>query len=132
MMGYLALEYLLTGRATKGTDVFSFSMLVLEVACRQQPIESEGRCNNLVEWVWSLHGEGHVLDAVDARLDGEYDEGEMRRTLLVGLACSSLNSRCHRHCRYLEEVLRSRGKNTAGGRERWGRWGRKGEGNGRC
>jgi hypothetical protein len=30
-----------------------------------------------------------VLDAVDPRLGGEYDEGEMRRVLLVGLACSS-------------------------------------------
>uniref|UniRef100_A0A0E0KY39 Legume lectin domain-containing protein n=1 Tax=Oryza punctata TaxID=4537 RepID=A0A0E0KY39_ORYPU len=30
-----------------------------------------------------------VLDAVDARLGGEYDEGEMRRAMLVGLACSS-------------------------------------------
>ncbi|KAG8067021.1 hypothetical protein GUJ93_ZPchr0005g15887 [Zizania palustris] len=88
-MGYLAPEYLLTGRATEGTDVFSFGALVLEVACGRRPIGPEGRCNNLVEWVWSLHGEGRVLDAVDARLAGEYDEGEMRRTLLVGLACSS-------------------------------------------
>ncbi|KAG8084494.1 hypothetical protein GUJ93_ZPchr0010g7779 [Zizania palustris] len=88
-MGYLAPEYLLTGRATECTDVFSFGALVLEVACGRRPIGTEGRCNNLVEWVWSLHGEGHVLDAVDARLAGEYDEGEMRRTLLVGLACSS-------------------------------------------
>ena len=30
-----------------------------------------------------------VLGAVDPRLGGEYDEGEMRRVLLVGLACSS-------------------------------------------
>ncbi|XP_062230676.1 L-type lectin-domain containing receptor kinase VIII.2-like [Phragmites australis] len=88
-MGYLAPEYLLTGRATEGTDVFSFGALVLEVACGRRPIGTEGRCNNLVEWVWSLHGEGRVLDAVDPRLGGEYDEGEMRRALLVGLACSS-------------------------------------------
>ncbi|XP_062179257.1 L-type lectin-domain containing receptor kinase VIII.2-like [Phragmites australis] len=88
-MGYLAPEYLLTGRATEGTDVFSFGALVLEVACGRRPIGTEGRCNNLVEWVWSLHGEASVLDAVDPRLGGEYDEGEMRRALLVGLACSS-------------------------------------------
>jgi serine/threonine protein kinase len=88
-MGYLAPEYMLTGRATEATDVFSFGALVLEVACGRRPIGTEGRCNNLVEWVWSLHGEGRVLDAVDPRLDGEYDEGEMRRVLLVGLACSS-------------------------------------------
>ncbi|CAM0958086.1 unnamed protein product [Alopecurus aequalis] len=88
-MGYLAPEYMLTGRATDATDVFSFGALVLEVACGRRPIGTEGRCNNLVEWVWSLHGEGRVLDAVDPRLGGEYDEGEMRRVLLVGLACSS-------------------------------------------
>ncbi|XP_047043047.1 L-type lectin-domain containing receptor kinase VIII.1-like [Lolium rigidum] len=88
-MGYLAPEYMLTGRATEATDVFSFGALVLEVACGRRPIGTEGRCNNLVEWVWTLHGEGRVLDAVDPRLGGEYDEGEMRRVLLVGLACSS-------------------------------------------
>uniref|UniRef100_A0A452XU80 non-specific serine/threonine protein kinase n=1 Tax=Aegilops tauschii subsp. strangulata TaxID=200361 RepID=A0A452XU80_AEGTS len=88
-MGYLAPEYMLTGRATEATDVFSFGALVLEVACGRRPIGTEGRCNNLVEWVWSLHGEARVLDAVDPRLGGDYDEGEMRRVLLVGLACSS-------------------------------------------
>nr|BAJ99781.1 predicted protein [Hordeum vulgare subsp. vulgare] len=88
-MGYLAPEYMLTGRATEATDVFSFGALVLEVASGRRPIGTEGRCNNLVEWVWTLHGEARVLDAVDPRLGGEYDEGEMRRVLLVGLACSS-------------------------------------------
>ncbi|TVU18100.1 hypothetical protein EJB05_34170, partial [Eragrostis curvula] len=91
-MGYLAPEYLLTGRATDATDVFSFGALALEVACGRRPIGREGRCNNLVEWVWSLHGEGRLLDAVDPRLltaAEEYDEGEVRRALLVGLACSS-------------------------------------------
>ncbi|CAN6345126.1 unnamed protein product [Urochloa humidicola] len=88
-MGYLAPEYLLTGRATEATDVFSFGALALEVACGRRPIGTEGRCNNLVEWVWSLHGEARVLEAVDPRMGGEYEEGEVRRALLVGLACSS-------------------------------------------
>ncbi|KAJ1261398.1 hypothetical protein BS78_09G026700 [Paspalum vaginatum] len=89
-MGYLAPEYLLTGRATEATDVFSFGALALEVASGRRPIgATEGRCNNLVEWVWSLHGDARVLDAVDPRLGGEFEEGEVRRALLVGLACSS-------------------------------------------
>lgn len=87
-MGYLAPEYLLTGRATEKTDVFSFGAVVLEVACGRRPIDSQTN-SNLAEWVWRLHGEGRILDSVDARLQGEYDEGEMRRILLVGLACSS-------------------------------------------
>jgi serine/threonine protein kinase len=90
-MGYLAPEYLLTGRATEATDVFSFGALALEVACGRRPIigTATSRGNNLVEWVWGLHGDGRLLDAVDPRLGGEYDEGEARRAMLVGLACSS-------------------------------------------
>ncbi|WOL14835.1 L-type lectin-domain containing receptor kinase VIII.1-like [Canna indica] len=101
-MGYLAPEYLLTGRATEKTDVFSFGAVVLEVACGRRPIDGDDnnhnivcassstrRCSNLVSWVWGLHGEGRILEAVDLRLEGEFDEGEMRRVLLVGLACSS-------------------------------------------
>ncbi|GMI84735.1 L-type lectin receptor kinase VIII.1 [Hibiscus trionum] len=93
-MGYLAPEYLLTGRATEKTDVFSYGAVVLEVASGRRPIERDGmgtslKCNtNLVEWVWGLHQEGRLLSAVDPRLEGEFEEGSMRRVLMVGLACS--------------------------------------------
>ncbi|XP_042506347.1 L-type lectin-domain containing receptor kinase VIII.1-like [Macadamia integrifolia] len=94
-MGYLAPEYLLTGRATEKTDVFSFGAVVLEVASGRRPIEKEtnrvenvGVSSNLVEWVWSLHREGRLLGAADARLGGDFDDGEMTSVLLMGLACS--------------------------------------------
>ncbi|PHT62957.1 L-type lectin-domain containing receptor kinase VIII.2 [Capsicum annuum] len=93
-MGYLAPEYLLTGRATEKTDVFSYGAVVLEVASGRRPIEKEttpptsGLNSNLVEWVWGLHKEGKLLSAADSRLNLEYDEQEMTRVLLVGLACS--------------------------------------------
>lgn len=94
-MGYLAPEYLQTGRATDKTDVFSYGAVVLEVASGRRPIEKDvngvgklGVSSNLVEWVWGLHREGRLLMAADNRLGSQYDEGEMRRVLLVGLACS--------------------------------------------
>ncbi|NP_001307224.1 clade VIII lectin receptor kinase precursor [Solanum lycopersicum] len=94
-MGYLAPEYLLTGRATEKTDVFSYGAVVLEVATGRRPIERETtkvekvRVNsNLVEWVWGVHREGNLLNAADSRLCGEFDEQEMRRVLMIGLACS--------------------------------------------
>ncbi|KAK4345717.1 hypothetical protein RND71_035893 [Anisodus tanguticus] len=94
-MGYLAPEYLLTGRATEKTDVFSYGAVVLEVASGRRPIEREttriekvGVNSNLVEWVWGLHREGTLLNAADSRLCGEFNEPEMRRVLMVGLACS--------------------------------------------
>ncbi|KAL6138611.1 hypothetical protein ACLB2K_063892 [Fragaria x ananassa] len=94
-MGYLAPEYLLTGRATEKTDVFSYGAVVLEVASGRRPIEREvsgvgkaGACSNLVDWVWSLHRDGRLLTAADPRLEGQFDEAEMRKVLLIGLACS--------------------------------------------
>ncbi|KAK4834283.1 hypothetical protein QYF36_020235 [Acer negundo] len=45
--------------------------------------------SNLVEWVWSLHRDGRLLTAADSRLEEQFDESEMRRLLLVGLACSN-------------------------------------------
>ncbi|PRQ43497.1 putative protein kinase RLK-Pelle-L-LEC family [Rosa chinensis] len=94
-MGYLAPEYLLTGRATEKTDVFSYGAVVLEVASGRRPIEKEvsgvgktAACSNLVEWVWSLHRDERLLTAADPRLEAQFDEAEMRKVLLVGLACS--------------------------------------------
>ncbi|KAI3696760.1 hypothetical protein L6452_29291 [Arctium lappa] len=94
-MGYLAPEYLLTGRASEKTDVFSYGAVVLEVATGRRPIERDSigsakpRGNsNLVEWVWGLHREERLLAAADPRLCGEFDEAEMRKVLLIGLVCS--------------------------------------------
>ncbi|KAL6585384.1 L-type lectin-domain containing receptor kinase VIII.1 [Orobanche minor] len=87
-MGYLAPEYLLTGRATEKTDAFSFGAVVLEVATGRRPIEKGFNGSNLVEWVWGLHRNGKLMAAVDPRLGNEFDEVEVRRALLVGLACS--------------------------------------------
>ncbi|KHN41039.1 L-type lectin-domain containing receptor kinase VIII.1 [Glycine soja] len=67
-MGYLAPEYLLTGKATEKTDVFSYGAVVLEVASGRRPIEKDangggkgGISCNLVEWVWSLHQEARLM-----------------------------------------------------------------------
>lgn len=90
-MGYLAPEYLLTGRATDKTDVFSYGAVVLEVASGRRPIEKVvkvGPSSNLVEWVWGLHREGRLMVAADPKLGNEFDEAEMRKVVLIGLACS--------------------------------------------
>ncbi|CAA7034065.1 unnamed protein product [Microthlaspi erraticum] len=98
-MGYLAPEYLLTGRATEKTDVFSYGAVVLEVCTGRRPItRPESRPglkagfktgSSLVDWVWGLYREGNLLTAVDERLsEGEFNPEEMNRVLMVGLACS--------------------------------------------
>ncbi|PAN24374.1 hypothetical protein PAHAL_4G211400 [Panicum hallii] len=94
-MGYLAPEYLQSGKATEQTDVFSYGVVVLEVCCGRRPIDKDesggGKNVNLVDWVWSLHGEDKLIQAADARLAGEFDRDEMLRLLLVGLSCANPN-----------------------------------------
>ncbi|KAM7490127.1 hypothetical protein LguiA_033048 [Lonicera macranthoides] len=84
--GYLAPEVSYTGRATPESDVYSFGMVVLEVVCgrRSRGIMEE---NSLVDFVWGLYEKGDLLKCVEQRLGNNFDEEQVKRTLVVGLAC---------------------------------------------
>ncbi|GLT37499.1 hypothetical protein SLA2020_118120 [Shorea laevis] len=90
-LGYLAPELPRTGKATTNSDVYAFGALLLEVACGRRPIEPKATPEEsvLVDWVWDQFREGNVLEAVDPRLDGQYDEGQVLMVLKLGLLCSS-------------------------------------------
>ncbi|KAK9948198.1 hypothetical protein M0R45_003785 [Rubus argutus] len=87
-MGYIAPECFHTGKATCESDVYGFGAVVLEVVCGERPWSKIGGYQLLVDWVWSLHREGRVLEAVDERLGKDYKVEEAQRLLLLGLACS--------------------------------------------
>ncbi|KAL8063088.1 hypothetical protein ABFX02_01G005200 [Erythranthe guttata] len=89
-IGYLAPEVSYTGRATTESDVYSFGMVVLEVVCgrRSKGLMEEEECS-LVDFVWSFYEKGSLVKCVDSELKGEFDEEEVRRCLVVGLACLS-------------------------------------------
>ncbi|KAL5207577.1 hypothetical protein ABZP36_032012 [Zizania latifolia] len=93
-LGYIAPECFHTGRATRESDVFGFGAVILEIVCgRRISCDNPAGCSKLLEGVWRLHGAGagRILEAVDERLAGEFDEGEAERLLLLGLACSHPN-----------------------------------------
>ena len=108
-MGYLAPEYLQSGKATDQTDVFSYGVVVLEVCCGRRPIDRDdaGSKNNvnLVDWVWRLHGDDRLIEAADARLNGEFDREGMLRLLLVGLSCANPNCEERPAMRRVVQVL---------------------------
>ncbi|VVA23828.1 PREDICTED: L-type lectin-domain [Prunus dulcis] len=84
---YLAPEFLgFSGKATQESDVYSFGMVVLEVVCGRR---SKGFMDDysLVEHVWNSYTKNAMLDCVDQMLDGKFEEEQVRRTLIVGLAC---------------------------------------------
>lgn len=88
-MGYLAPEYAYSGIPTMKTDVYSFGMVVLEVATGRRPVDHEGLL--LSDYVWGMWERGVICDAADAKLMGRFNRVEMERTLIVGLACAHPN-----------------------------------------
>ncbi|KAK9290326.1 hypothetical protein L1049_008493 [Liquidambar formosana] len=90
-LGYLAPELPRTGKADTSSDVFAFGALLLEVVCGRRPIEPKAKPEELVlvDWVWGLWKERRVLDVVDPRLMGQYDEVEVLIVLKLGLMCSN-------------------------------------------
>ncbi|KAK7813530.1 putative l-type lectin-domain containing receptor kinase v.2 [Quercus suber] len=64
---------------------------MLEVACGRKPIEPQGLPEEviLVDWVFGCWRKGAILDASDAKLEGNYVVEEMELVLKLGLLCSN-------------------------------------------
>ncbi|KAL5709507.1 L-type lectin-domain containing receptor kinase S.4 [Ranunculus cassubicifolius] len=90
-LGYLAPELTRTGKATTSSDVFAFGALLLEIVCGRRPVEPKALPEELmlVDWVWEKWSAGTVLDVVDKRLGGDFDEAEVLLVLKLGLMCSN-------------------------------------------
>jgi interleukin-1 receptor-associated kinase 1 len=89
-LGYFDPESMLSGRASVESDIYSFGVLLLEVACGRHPavVHKNGDVVHLVQWVWDLYGGGGIVGAADERLRGELDDREMEYVLVVGLWCA--------------------------------------------
>eukprot|EP01018_Ginkgo_biloba_P000283 Gb_37815 [translate_table: standard] len=89
-LGYIAPELVQTGKATPSTDVFSFGVLLLEVASGRKPVDHSKATEEviLVDWVGDLYTKEKLMDAVDPKLKGAYDVEEMAKVLRLGLICS--------------------------------------------
>ncbi|KAJ6948714.1 L-type lectin-domain containing receptor kinase IX.1-like [Populus alba x Populus x berolinensis] len=90
-MGYMAPECAMTGKASRESDVYSFGIVALEIACGRKPINpkaSNEDQGSMVKWVWGLYGEGKLLEAVDPRLCGDFNKTQMERLMIVGLSCA--------------------------------------------
>ncbi|KAL5997625.1 hypothetical protein ACLOJK_008555 [Asimina triloba] len=89
-LGYLAPECIATGKSSKESDIYSFGVMLLEIACGSKAIEPsrEEREVMLGDWVWGLYGRGRLIEVADDRLNADFDQKQMECLMNVGLWCS--------------------------------------------
>ncbi|CAO2199111.1 unnamed protein product [Urochloa humidicola] len=88
-LGFRAPEYIHSGKATTKSDIFAFGVLILEIVTGKVAIDAQYR--HITDWVWQLHKDGRLLDAIDPLLTTEFNPSDAGRLLLLGLACSNPN-----------------------------------------
>ncbi|KAI4342052.1 hypothetical protein MLD38_026713 [Melastoma candidum] len=80
--GYLAPEYWHTGKPSEKSDIYSFGLVLLEIACGKKVR------GPFVYSLVRLHTGGRLLEAVDPRLGNNYNEDQVKRVMIVGICCS--------------------------------------------
>ncbi|XVF24181.1 hypothetical protein REPUB_Repub13aG0105300 [Reevesia pubescens] len=107
-VGYMAPECLSSGKASKESDVFSFGVVALEIACGRRSIEpkfDESEALLLVPWVWKSYGNQRVLDVADKKLVTGFDPKQMECLVIVGLWCAHPNHDLRPSIRQVIQVL---------------------------
>ncbi|MED6171502.1 hypothetical protein PIB30_041256 [Stylosanthes scabra] len=89
-LGYLAPEYAMLGKANESCDVYSFGVLLLELASGRKPLEKLRNAvkRTISDWALPLACENKFREIADSRLNGDYAEEELRRVVLIALICA--------------------------------------------
>ncbi|XP_034215779.1 LRR receptor-like serine/threonine-protein kinase FEI 1 isoform X2 [Prunus dulcis] len=90
--GYLAPEYLQSGRATQKSDVYSFGVLLLELVTGKRPTDPTfvKRGLNVVGWMNTLLRENRLHDLVDKRCT-DADSETVEAILEIAARCTDAN-----------------------------------------
>jgi len=93
--GYMAPEIFHMGRTTAETDVYAFGVLALVVASGRTPWNQNNQDKkygtNVIDWVWGLHKSNMITNAIDPKLNRNFDEEQAQSMLVLGLACCHPN-----------------------------------------
>ncbi|XP_059647950.1 L-type lectin-domain containing receptor kinase IX.1-like [Cornus florida] len=111
--GYMAPEYHQNRKATKKSDIYSFGIVALEIACGKHAIEhgeAKGKkvVIELVKAVWGHYGNRNFMEAGDPKLGREYDVEQMKRLIVVGLWCAHPDYSSRPSIKEVMDVLNSK------------------------
>uniref|UniRef100_A0A0E0MF59 Protein kinase domain-containing protein n=1 Tax=Oryza punctata TaxID=4537 RepID=A0A0E0MF59_ORYPU len=108
-IGYLPPEsFQRRAMATAKSDVFSFGIVLLEVATGRRAVDLAYPDDQIfmLDWVRRLSDEGKLLDASDRKLpDGSYNLVDMGRLIHLGLLCSLHDPRSRPSMKWVVENL---------------------------
>ncbi|KAF7121125.1 hypothetical protein RHSIM_Rhsim13G0159000 [Rhododendron simsii] len=78
--GYMSPEYLMHGKFSAKSDVFSFGVLVLKIISgkRNHSYQSND-ATDLLSYAWKLWSEGTPLDLLDPTFEGSFARNEITR-----------------------------------------------------
>ncbi|GFP79294.1 probable inactive receptor kinase at1g27190 [Phtheirospermum japonicum] len=113
-IGYVAPEYPGTMVASSKGDVYSFGVILLELATGLKPLDvssvDEAFKGSLVEWVNRLAGCGRIKDAIDKELCGKGHDEDIVRFLRIGCHCVVSQAKSRWSMYQVYEALRSMGE----------------------
>ncbi|KAJ8765716.1 hypothetical protein K2173_014838 [Erythroxylum novogranatense] len=106
-LGYLAPEYISTGRASKESDVYSFGVVALEIVTGRKavdPIEHNAEMS-LLQWLWDIYGSENLSLAFDKKLRADFNAKQVEHLMIVGLWCAHPNHSLRPSIRQAIQVL---------------------------
>ncbi|CAN0838366.1 PTI1-like tyrosine-protein kinase At3g15890 [Linum grandiflorum] len=81
---------IMLGKASESCNVYSFGILLLELCSGKKPLEKVNATvkRTIIEWALPLACSKRFDEVADPRLNGKFDEVEMKRVVLVALVCT--------------------------------------------